>query len=353
MVVALYSAENAYAEKGFFLSMDGALHGGFIIPHDKVVAHLAQGHFAMRHFSLSGRATGNAPWHELYHFPEIGINFIHTDLGYPDVLGRAIAVFPHLTIKQFGNEKLGFFTRYGLGIAYITHTWNKERNFRNSAIGSSFNVALNISLELRWQLFAQWQLQSGLSFTHFSNGRVSTPNKGLNIAALKMGVAYQFKPFEKPEPIVTYTQNNNRPQIQMMASAGLSGNYPPGSKASRRFSFSSTASMPANKKIRFGAGYDFMTIEGYGATPSDGQKMEFFAAHGLHACYQQHLSKTSFFIQKGIYLSNADPFNRETFYHRAGFRYRIYERILLHLAIRTHYFKADHIETGIGFLSSN
>ncbi len=338
-------------QHSFFLNrIDYAAHGGFVAPHQSTMRHLTKGHFVMHHFALSGKAKGQFAWHQVYDFPEMGLNFLYTQLAYPEVLGEAYALFPHVLFRITGSDRFGVYARHGLGMAYVTRVFDLADNFRNNAIGSHFNIALNMSLESRWDFYPGLTFISGVSLTHFSNGRVKTPNKGINIPGLKLALAWNFLPEARDAVDFPELPHERKPALVFLATGGISASYPPGSVLNRRMSLNTTATYPIGRKVRLGAGYDFFRSEHRIKLPGEFDQTGFFSLHGLHMAFQQDFSRMAFIIQKGVYIYDKHSFSETIYYHRAGFRYNVYRNFLLNLTLKTHFFKAETIEWGVGYV---
>ena len=65
-------------------------------------------------------------------------------------------------------------------------------NPRNRAIGSNGTVYIDWGFYLQYLLSNNVDLTGGVSFTHFSNGRVREPNVGLNTVTPVVSVRYNF-----------------------------------------------------------------------------------------------------------------------------------------------------------------
>lgn len=330
------------------LRLDVAFHGGFIMAHDSQMQHLTRGHFVLNQLSVSRQTSGSHSWHNLYGHPYLGFSFLHGDLGYPEVLGRAFAFFPHIRLPMYRADSWGVYLQHGLGMGYLTRYFKRLDNYKNMAIGSPWNIALNISLEFQWSFYSAWQLNSGFSLTHFSNGRTQTPNKGINIPGFKMGVSRRLGEPRNTENAVPEPLSSG---LLVTAAAGSSAGYPPGSGAYARYSFNATYHMPVSKKHRLGLGYDFFASENRIKPESNLSQKEaqHIINHGLHFSFQQQFGQVAFIIHNGLYLWDPEDFREYFFYQRAGFRYHAGNNILLNLTLKTHLFKAEFIEWGVGY----
>ena len=109
---------------------------------------------------------------------------------------------------------------------------------------------------------------------------------------------------------------------------------------------------PVSRKSRIGVGLDIF----YDASlevklKKSGQDYSgLFAVvrPGLHVHYELKLYEFSIFFDVGSYLYTRWKDDRYI-YARTGIRYRVAKHLLLGVALKTHYFKADFAEWGVGY----
>lgn len=344
LLVASISNSQASGGNRFFGEASVKIHGGYVLPHDKQMHHLSVDNFLLYQVSLSGQTRGNKAWHHLYNHPYLGFDLLFGGLGYDEVLGRALAFFPHIRTGLLHTSSLSLELKHGLGLAYLTRSYHPVNNEENIAIGSAMNIAVHSSLNLNWQFTPEWRLLAGLSLTHFSNGKIETPNKGLNIPSAHLGIAHHFS---KPE-LLPQSPASEKPQIEWLAIAagGFTASYPPGSGRSARYSFTTTWNYAVSKKHKLGLGYDF-----FFSYPEKGEgNGNPFINHGLHFSFQQDYSRMAVVLHNGVYLWDPAGERQYFYYHRAGLRYRAGERLIVNLSLKTHLFQAEFIEWGVGYI---
>ncbi len=336
----------------FFNRFGGAVHRGYVMAHDSEMTNLSRDPFPFFHFTLTGQTQGHRQWHHTYNFPSLGFDFIFGDLGYPEVLGRSFAFLPHIRLNLFQSEIVNLRLQHGLGLAYLTRTYDSNSNEENIAIGTAMNLALNMSFEAEWQLAGSLHLVTGFSLSHYSNGKVETPNKGLNIPSVKLGMFYSFQdPPTFMESPVHMSPDRVR-ELVVIGSAGFTSSYPPGLEKSARYAITSTYHFPIREKHRLGIGYDFFYSYPEKRMPTENHDLSNdspFVNHGIHLSFQQDFSRMAFIIHSGFYLWDPDDYRRYVYYHRAGFRYNLIGNLLLNLTLKTHLFRAEFIEWGVGY----
>ncbi|MDH6357952.1 acyloxyacyl hydrolase [Parabacteroides sp. PF5-9] len=88
------------------------------------------------------------------------------------------------------NVSLNYEWNFGLSSGW--HPYHYASNYYNLVIGSRVNAYINLNMYLNWILSERFDLTSGISLTHFSNGNTKFPNSGLNTIGLKVGLVYKF-----------------------------------------------------------------------------------------------------------------------------------------------------------------
>lgn len=71
--------------------------------------------------------------------------------------------------------------------------WNgydEQSNPENKVIGSKVTAYIDADLYVRWMLSKAFDLNAGISLSHFSNGNTTYPNMGLNTGGIRLGLAY-------------------------------------------------------------------------------------------------------------------------------------------------------------------
>jgi hypothetical protein len=340
----VYSSSTAQVNPApFFDRCNLSVHSGFMMPHSESMQHLSKGNFNLYHISVSGQTLGSKTWHHQYNYPVLGFDFLWGNMAYPEVLGSAYAFFPNASFPIFRGSRVKISHQYGLGMAYLTKYFDKDYNYKNNAIGSPFNIALNISTEASVLIYSGIYVNSGISFTHFSNGSGKLPNKGVNIPSVKLGISYLFNNslVETPTDIKPEIR---MPEIYAIFSAGKPSVFPLGSGRHYRFNLNATYAYPIAKKDRVGFGSDiFLGENTSNETPS------FVFNPGVFVSWQRDYSKLSFTLANGFYAWDKHNFYDKIIYHRVGFKYNVVGNIMLNLTLKTHFFKAEVIEWGIGY----
>ena len=86
---------------------------------------------------------------------------------------------------------------WNLGLAMGWNPYDAVNNPDNKCIGSKVTAYIDADIYLNWRLSDHFDLNTGLSLSHFSNGNTALPNYGLNTLGLKVGLAYYVNRTEK------------------------------------------------------------------------------------------------------------------------------------------------------------
>lgn len=122
-----------------------------------------------------------------------GIGLAYYTFGERKQLGNPLALyfFQGARIAQI-NPRLSVNYEWNFGLSSGWKPYDDIENPYNAIIGSRINAYLNTNFYLNWVLSPEFDLTSGITLTHFSNGNTKFPNAGLNTVGLKVGLVYNF-----------------------------------------------------------------------------------------------------------------------------------------------------------------
>lgn len=326
---------------------------GFILSHRHNMGHLVRGHTPAFELTVSKQTFGNQFWQQHYHYPVIGYSFMFINLKNDTQLGNAFALFPHISFPQNNQRKFMRYFRMGCGAGYISKIFHRIENNKNNAIGSHFNVFISFMYGFRWKPQRNFSIDGGLSFVHFSNASVKTPNLGINVPTLQLGATWHFSDGHETLKKDSVTPVLDRKwKYSVIFSGGIKEIVPAGGVKYGIASLNAEAIKPVSRKSRIGIGldifYDVSMGEKLKRSNMDYSGIFAVVRPGIHAHYELMISKLSAFFDVGGYVYTR--WKEDTYiYARTGVRYRIKENILIGVALKTHYFKADFAEWGIGY----
>lgn len=166
---------------------------------------------------LGTQSTGRKDWQRLHDYPQYGVGLSYFDLGGTDIdsligMPTAVYFFYGAPIARFGNFRLNGDVELGLSTDF--KAYDAELNPNQIFIGATTNLHSNFTLQLYYELTERIDLALGLSFLHFSNGKMFTPQKGINLIGLNLSTAYHFNPVKNyTKHVVPTYQPSVRPTL--------------------------------------------------------------------------------------------------------------------------------------------
>jgi hypothetical protein len=345
--------------------------GGVFDTNDFVAGKNATGLPIDRHQAVSVRlamqTTGSREWEQLYAWPRYGIGLFMADFRSREV-GRPISCFGFLTGPLFRTGPFSLNYDLAIGLAFHWNEYDPVTNPFNTAIGSVINSHIEAGIGAEFELSDRLTAATGLGVTHFSNGGITPPNRGINTSFWKFSMRYElydreairvkhpikpFKPvnewtlagyagFKNMEVPVTVEPTRKAPTVPIYA-GGIIGSY-------HRL---------VDRKSKFGAGlvvgytglinprFDFTADTVYLNRKPDPRRIEISA----FPSYELVFNKFSLLIQAGFYLYRHEYIRSSPiFYQRLGFRYDFSRHHFAALHLRARNFNtAELLEWTLGY----
>ena len=177
--IFIISSGHLFSQKEmFFNSVELNYSPGYIMPHNKSIDYMIKDRTSAFNINLIKQTKGKKRWQQLYHNPRIGYGFYHGTLGNNNVYGKSYSLYSFFEGPCW-NYQNDFMINYRLsyGVSYVSKTFDIYDNYNNIAIGSNLNIHFSLMLNAAVPLTDQLTFVSGVNFTHFSNGKVKSPNK--------------------------------------------------------------------------------------------------------------------------------------------------------------------------------
>ncbi|HIP48519.1 MAG TPA: acyloxyacyl hydrolase [Lutibacter sp.] len=329
---------------------------GSIIEHSGVVGFLFKENPTLISIGWHKKSEIDSEWKERYNFIDSGFvlniqNFHNKNLG--NTYGLNYTTTHYLRNRNAKNQ---INIQLGFGVGYNTNPLDFETNLTNIVMSSPILYSQHIKINYtNNRIFKTMGFQSGISFTHYSNGGIIKPNLGLNSVFFNVGLNYH-----KSEPTI-YTklyESSKLAKQPIRFELGIGGGMHetlPGIGLKPIYYISAKVSKRFNYKNGFQMGFDFFNSESikdlavYNAindvknlknTPKDHKQLAFSVGHELY------FNKLSFASNIGYYLYR--PFKDKTpLYENISFiRYFNNRKSSLRLNLKTHYFEAEHLTLG-------
>ncbi len=351
LVVSYLSLAQNAPGNDFILSGQG--HYGYIISHRNNMGNLIKGHIYGGEMNYIFRTDGCKPWQQVHNYPEIGVCFLHLDLANPQQLGTLEALYPYANIRlNKSDKKVSTNLRLGVGLTYITKPFNRITNHQNAAIGSHLNGFVNIRISSAVMLAEAWRLETGVGLTHASNGAISTPNLGLNMVTLNLGLGYAFG-----NKACIYRKDTIPPAVKkwepsILAVMGIKELEAPEGPKYLAYGLQANLYRTLNYKNSLGGGlemaYNTATKQVWANDSVYTNKLGDILQVGAKLSYAFTMHRFSLPVDFGYYVFKKQAYNG-SFFHRIGVRYRVTDHIIANVTLLTHWAKADYFEWGIGY----
>lgn len=294
-------------------------------------------------------------------FPTYGLGLYHAFLSNPDTLGQPWAVYFFYSGPIARWKKFSLNYEAALGVAWNFSKFDPVTNNKMDLIGSSVNAYFNGGLNIKYQISQRLDLGAAVDFTHFSNGSMNTPNKGMNLRGGNMFLRYYFNTGDKSTPfyrakLIDRDLDKMKKYNVISLSTAIGGKATTARYGSGPIYFASSTVLDYFRAYRYigkyGAGIDFFydnsIIEDYPGQEI-GSPTSKFAFVGIHLSHELVVSKLSLVTQAGTYLYKGTP-AKGWFFFRLNLRYNFTEKIYFSTSLKTaNGFKADYIETGFGY----
>ena len=328
---------------------------GFIACHHPKMRHLQQDHLGGVEINIGKQTNGSKYWQQYHKYPVMGMMFLRSDLGKKDVLGSASALYTYLNFHINKSPKKEFNFRFAAGVGYLSKCFDPLENYKNIAIGSHVNVSINMMYELKYNIFDRFQASTSIGLTHFSNGAYKIPNLGLNIPTVNVGVSYKLTETRAQAQAPQKNLWDSLPlkkEIFTVFSFGTKQIYPPSGENYSVYSLSLGYAYPLSIKRKLIFGHDLFldysnlrSLKRVDEAPGKDYEIN---KNGVFVGQEICFSKLTFLMDLGAYyhtLYKDDGY----IYSRFGLRYCLTKNLLVSLALKTHYAKADFVGWGIGY----
>lgn len=336
--------------------IDVTVFKGNILPHSPNIIHLITGHPSGLMVSFYKKTHGCQQWHALYNFPDYGGYFLTQDLKN-ETLGTCYAVGAFYNFYFLKNRNLSF--KVASGIAMTTNPYDKESNNKNTAFGSKFMGNADFILNYKRENYIdKFGFQAGVIFTHFSSGRIKSPNSGLNTYSFNVGINYNFdNRNQKRDTIQLATTTCTEPiKYNFVLRTGYNESPVIGSGQKPFFHLSLYLDKRITRKSALQLGTElFLTnsIKEYInfrsiAYPEDGiDATTDYKRAALFIGHELFINRISLETQLGYYFYQ--PFKSELpVYDRLGIKYYFSKNTFTGVSLKTHGFLAEAMEFVMG-----
>jgi len=339
------------------IQIEPRLYYGFIINHHTELEPF-NAHVPGFEITVIKDTYGRKSWERMHNYPYIGVSLFYSTLADHPAVGQSIAAYPFIVFPIVRTKKdfLGF--RLGLGLSYLTKTFDPITNYKNIAIGSHVNVAINLMMEYRRKVNESTEISAGMSLIHFSNGSTATPNYGLNLPMASVAFSKRIskpnrKIVERKEAIPPFSYKDNKIYIFNIMGGYASKNM--GNVFGERYDVV-MASVSVLKYFNgisaMGLAFDFSWDGSHKAMLERKGILDpsFITVlrPGIAPTYEMRISKVILGFNVGFYWGGKEKSEGDV-YEQLMLKYLFYKNAYLNVTLRAHGARAAFVSWGIGY----
>ncbi len=327
-------------------------HYGFITPHHKAIQYVVNKPISGFEITLSKPTYGKNIWEKLYRYPRWGAGYFRVSLGNNEILGYGNALFGFLNIPFYKTQRFSVNYQISLGLGYLNKVFDTGSDPMNIVISSHVNAFARFSTDVKYRIYKNIELQGSLNMQHFSNGKLKSPNLGINSVTSSLGVSYLFNNTDKtintapPEPVLKHNY------YYLVYSVGTKTYDDFHEKHYFTSSLSFHYDRVMNKKYTLGLGSDLFYNGAIKAAFIDKKEKEATTPDlfrmGFHAGGSVVYNRLSMILEVGYYVYAKYVYITRV-YNRVGLRYRLNDHLVLNCTLKSHIAIADFIEWGVGY----
>ncbi|MEN8123670.1 MAG: acyloxyacyl hydrolase [Bacteroidota bacterium] len=302
-------------------------------------------------------------WSNNYGYASYGIGYYIGFIGNPNVLGTPNAIFGFVNFPVSHPSKRNVFQiSPAFGFVFNLKPYDEISNPLNDSFGSKYAFYSNINIGAAYFVSQNMDLLYGIDLTHLSLGRVTTPNYGLNMVGINLGLRYYYNNDQRKlnknssniqlqSRFSRYSGNTktnlNESLINIYTAIGTVQNEEDKGTSNRYYTFSGVIDYQYkfNTMHAITTGIDLFYDESLVLYYPD-KKDRYLV--GIHAGYDFMVYKFAFRFQGGAYIG--DDKDKEPLYMRVAFQYEFTKWMYAQIGIKSKKgARADWMEWGIGF----
>lgn len=367
VILSLLICKNSFAQTGTPMYVDMKVHSGInLYTGTDLTEKLSHGYKAFT-FKVGYQTTGKHAWEREHRYPSFGVGYFTARVGDKEIFGTPQAIFAFINLPVYERGRFMLHVEPALGLAYGFHPFSYAHNPLNDAIGSRRAVYTAVEMGGRFVLTRELDLTYGVDITHLSNGRTTTPNRGLNMVGFNIGARYNFnaqqrfvphpekileaRPFLPPPAAPRKIVEDN---LSLYFALGTVQNNKDAGHATR-YTTSSTVvdyQHKFNTKHGFSLGFDIFHDPSARHSLNDNKVpstvQTYFPA--IHAGYDFMFWRMTIKFQAGMHLGRDTWPLKGAYFFRPAARVELTNRLFLQGGIKTYKGnRADWVEGGFGY----
>ncbi len=123
---------------------------------------------------------GGQEWQQVSRYPRFGIGAQYMHISDRDELGHPFSLYGFFDGNFFSSKNFEITNRLSLGLATGFRPFDPTDHLPNDIVSTRVNAFVEMGVGLAFRLNDYLYFEPAFRFTHFSNGNLKEPQKGLN-----------------------------------------------------------------------------------------------------------------------------------------------------------------------------
>lgn len=318
-------------------------YGGYIIPANVYKNLNTKGPALGAELNYEILPSGRYSWEKHWGYPTLGVGILGTDLGNPQVLGMMLAVYPYVNWNFVRTDAIEFGLKTGMGAAFFSKTHAANGGYVAAYLSAGLNFQFNINKNAAIAL--------DLGYNATNNGEIYLPNSTMNMVYGALGFRYRMGSSSYSYPRISRADNL---PYKFMINASVGAGF----RNDRRDKLPEVQSnVHADIIWKTTNCYAVGPAIDLGFTPN-GMRLGVALANAFTMGRVTGLIDAGYYVYDKVAQNNGfkgfwykfDPNETDgPLYLRAGLRVRIFDNIFAQVTGKTHLYRFDYIEFGIGY----
>ncbi|BFP41004.1 hypothetical protein FGF1_18490 [Flavobacteriaceae bacterium GF1] len=324
---------------------------GFLLKHSESLRQIDDSYPVGIRLDVSKLLLTRKSWEFCNCYPRIGVSLAYWNWDNAEVLGSGIVPLAYLEPYFLTQKRTNLFVRMGLGGAYLTNPFDEVTNPRNQSYSTALAFSIVLGAGLNYRITDKLNFRLAAKYSHISNGGVSSPNKGLNLPTLSVGVNTSLVPITYPNlPRISKRKPpEDKTRLSLVHFSGLSNATVGERDRFYVFGFSGNYSrwVGGRSALTIGTEWavDFSRREQIKLEDADAA----FPQAALLVGHEFWLGRITFSQQLGIYYFNQFR-TTDDVYQRYGLTYSFNKRLFAGFNLKAHRHVADFFDLRIGYV---
>lgn len=325
---------------------------GLIVPQYAHGLHLTYGRPSGFEVFWNQQTLGKKERERLFGYPQTGFSFTMIDTDMVET-GKIFNAASYIDFYWLKTEDLKAYWRFGVGLTYATKLYDPVTNNTNNILSSPISYHAIVRIGLQIPVAKQFYINPAISWNHTSNGSLSLPNNGINIATLNVGAAYRFGEKEWAQEFEPATKEKDF-GINLLVSGSVKETEPLGSPKRIYYTFRGYVDKTLSKVNRVYLGTELFNNHGLKDVIRNDPQVDNdtdFRRLGVFVGHELLVSRVSFMTMVGYYVYR--PFrggldDDPDLYTRHGVKVYLTERLFTVAMMKIHGAQNDIYDFGIG-----